>query len=104
MGTTVQNILQATFIILIPTLLAVGGIVWGFVKDKEFKRRKNEMEIEKKLLQENINLFQKELFFTLREMKNYSRQTVFWVKFWSIYTLICIGLAIILWIIYIFTL
>ncbi|MBQ9255132.1 MAG: hypothetical protein IJ180_10230 [Bacteroidales bacterium] len=83
-----QSIFKATIIILVPTLLAVGGIIWGLFKDKEYKRRKKELEIEKNIFKENTGIIYKEMYFTLQEMNNNTRKTFIWVRFWSVLSLI----------------
>ncbi|MBQ9255134.1 MAG: hypothetical protein IJ180_10240 [Bacteroidales bacterium] len=61
----------------------------------------NTKNLQESSIEEKIISIQKEMSFTLQEISINSRKTVFWIKFWSIYFLICIGLAIILWIYYI---
>ena len=76
-----QSIFKATIIILVPTLLAIGCIIWGLFKDKEYKRRKKELEIEKNIFKENTGIIYKEIYFTLREMNNNTRKTFLWIHF-----------------------
>lgn len=60
----------------------------------------NIKNLQESSIEEKIISIQKEMSFALQEISINSRKTVFWVKFWSIYILVCIGLAIILWIYY----